>query len=283
MMTRDHAYRMLAWRLKEAGLDSPELDARLLTRAACGCSEIEMIREPGTRLSDEEVARLAGFEVRRLAREPVSRILGTREFWGLAFFVTPAVLDPRADSETLVETALELLAEIEAPRVLDLGTGSGCLLIALLHERNEATGVGLDISQAALDVARRNAQALGVDDRASFRHGDWAQVFDERFDLVIANPPYIPAADIAGLETEVRDHDPCLALDGGADGLDAYRAIAPLLPRLLTARGHGVIELGQGQAGQVTEIFRAADLDVRRVVSDLAGVPRALVAGPRGG
>jgi release factor glutamine methyltransferase len=282
MMTRDHAYRMLAWRLKEAGLDSPELDARLLTRAACGCSEIEMIREPGTRLSDEEVVRLAGFEARRLAREPVSRILGTREFWGLSFFVTPAVLDPRADSETLVETALELLAEIEAPRVLDLGTGSGCLLIALLHERNEATGVGLDISQAALEVARRNAQALGVGDRASFRHGDWAQVFDERFDLVIANPPYIPAADIAGLETEVRDHDPRLALDGGADGLDAYRAIAPLLLRLLTARGHGVIELGQGQAGQVTEIFRAADLDVRRVVSDLAGVPRALVAGLRG-
>lgn len=278
VMTRDHAFRMLGWRLKQAGIANPQLDARLLTQAACDCDEIEMIREPGKKMSEAEEKVLSGFEARRLGGEPVSRILGRREFWGLSFRVTPDTLDPRADSETLIETALGLLAGHGSPAILDLGTGTGCLLIALLHERADAKGLGVDISPAALDVARSNAEANGVVGRASFRHGAWAEGVDERFDLVISNPPYIPGSDIAGLEVEVREHDPRLALDGGADGLEAYRAIALALRGLLAPLGHAVIELGQGQESAVRAIFEGAGLDVSRVVSDLSDIPRALVA-----
>jgi release factor glutamine methyltransferase len=229
-------------------------------------------------MSEAEEKTLAAFEARRLGGEPVSRILGQREFWGLPFRVTPDTLDPRADSETLIETALGLLGDRKSPAILDLGTGTGCLLIALLHERADARGLGVDLSQAALDVARANAEANGVAGRASFRHGAWAEGIAERFDLVISNPPYIPGADISELEIEVREHDPRLALDGGADGLDAYRAIAASLHGLLAPSGHAVIELGQGQERAVRAIFESVGLDVPSVVSDLASVPRALVA-----
>jgi release factor glutamine methyltransferase len=275
---------MLAWRLKQTGLDSPELDARLLTQAACDCDEIEMIREPGKKLSPDEEKKLADFEARRSAGEPVSRILGRREFWGLSFRVAPATLDPRPDSETLVETALGLLGGNKSPSLLDLGTGTGCLLIALLHERSDSHGIGLDLSQGALEIARQNAVDNHVADRASFRHGVWSDDLEARFDLVISNPPYIPSRDIEGLAAEVRNHDPRLALDGGADGLDAYRAIAAALPRLLAPQGRAVIELGQGQDRDVREIFVEAGLKVSGIVPDLGGIPRALVAGlQRGG
>lgn len=281
--TRDHEYRLLAWRFKQAGIANPDLDARLLVQAAARCDDIEMIREPGKRLSDVEMERLRAFEARRLAHEPVSRILGTREFWGLAFEITPATLDPRPDSETLVETALELLRDTQAPTILDIGTGTGCLLIALLHERKDATGVGVDISEAALDVAKRNAAANGCAGRAAFRRANWAEGIDTRFDLVISNPPYIEAGTIAMLEPEVRDFDPYLALDGGMDGLDAYRALADALPRLLRVEGHAVVELGQGQAEAVTGVFSATGLVICQVISDLGLIPRALVATlPRG-
>ena len=279
MNTRDHAARMLGWRLKQAGLPTPELDARLLVRGATGASEIEMIREPGAFISPEEEALLGAYEHRRLAGEPVSRILGRREFWGLDFAVTPAVLDPRADSETLVAAALDLLRGVEAPRILDLGTGSGCLLLALLAERSDALGVGVDISAAALDVARANAVALGLAARAGFVAADWTAGVDGVFDLVVSNPPYIVSAGIAALDAGVRDHDPRLALDGGADGLDAYRALARALPPVLAPRGHAVVELGFGQVDAVAALFGAAGLCVVHVVSDLGGVPRALVAG----
>lgn len=276
--TRDHEYRLMAWRFKQAGIANPELDARLLVQGACGCDEIEMIREPGKRLNETQIGRLRDFEARRLAHEPVARILGTREFWGLSFGLTPATLDPRPDSETLVETALDLLRDVAAPSILDLGTGTGCLLLALLHERQDAHGLGVDLSEEAVGTAMRNALALGLRERASFRRANWADGIDERFDLVISNPPYIPAAIIQTLEPEVRVFDPHLALDGGSDGLDAYRALGAILPRLLTPDGHAVIELGIGQAEAVNAIFMKADLDVMRIVSDLAHVPRALVA-----
>lgn len=278
MTTRDHGWRMLAWRLRQAGVPNPELDARLLVQAACGCDEIEMIREPGMRLGEAEMERLAGFEARRLAREPVSRILGRREFWGLAFSLSPATLDPRPDSETLIETALDCMREIAAPSILDLGTGTGCLLLALLHEREDARGLGIDISAAALDMAKRNAAALGLAARASFREGNWGEGLNGRFDLVISNPPYIARADIAALEEEVRAHDPLRALDGGVDGLDAYRALAQQLPALLKPGVAAVIELGQGQEAAVRALFVAAGLDVAPAAPDLSGVPRALVA-----
>lgn len=276
--TRDHEYRMLAWRFKQAGIENPALDARLLVQAAADCDEIEMIREPGKRLGESELEKLRKFETRRMAHEPVSRILGSREFWGLTFEVTPATLDPRPDSETLIEVALDILRDVAAPRILDIGTGTGCLLVTLLHERADAEGLAVDISEAALDVATRNAAALGCDARAAFRRASWAQGVDERFDLVISNPPYIPTATIATLDEEVRVFDPRLALDGGADGYDAYRAIGDALPRLLAPEGHAVVELGIGQEADVAKIFLEAGLEVREAVADLAGVPRAIVA-----
>lgn len=278
MTTRDHAMRMLSHRLKEAGLPTPALDARILVQAATGASDLEMIREPGTLMTPAEEERLAGWERRRLAREPVSRILGSREFWGLPFTVTAETLDPRADSETLVETALDLLKDIERPRFLDLGTGTGCLLLALLHERQDAVGVGVDLSEGALAVAASNASALGLSARAEFIESEWTENVEGRFDLAVSNPPYIPHGEIAGLAEEVRLHDPMLALDGGEDGLDAYRALARLLPDHLTQGGHAVVELGAGQADAVTAIFEAAGFGVSRIVPDLAGIPRALVA-----
>ncbi|MDO8840612.1 MAG: peptide chain release factor N(5)-glutamine methyltransferase [Parvibaculum sp.] len=279
MNTRDHAARMLGWRLKQAGLPTPELDARLLMRGVTGASEIEMIREPGAFITAAEEAVLASFEARRLAGEPVARILGRREFWGLEFAVTPAVLDPRPDSETLVAAALDLLRGIEAPRILDLGTGSGCLLLAVLHERADARGLGVDISADALAVAQRNAVDLGLVPRAEFLQADWTAGVAGLFDLVISNPPYIASADIAALDRDVRDHDPRRALDGGADGLDAYRALALALPPVLKPGGHAVIELGIGQAAAVAALFEAAGFATTRTVADLAGVPRVLVAG----
>ena len=276
--TRDHEYRMLAWRFKQAGIENPSLDARLLVQAVAGCDEIEMIREPGKRLGEAEVEKLRKLEARRMAHEPVSRILGAREFWGLTFKVTPATLDPRPDSETLIATARDLLASVREPRVLDIGTGTGCLLISLLHERADALGVGVDISEEALAIAARNAASLGCAERAAFRRASWAQGIDERFDLVISNPPYIPSAVIATLDEEVKAFDPRLELDGGTDGYDAYRAIGAELPGLLKAEGNAVVELGIGQDADVAQIFERAGLEVTDVVADLAGIRRAIVA-----
>lgn len=279
LTTRDHAMRMLGVKFRAAGLASPELDARLLVMGVTGASDIEMLREPGTRMSDAEEVHLAECERRRLAGEPVSRILGQREFWGLTFAVTPATLDPRPDSETLVETAAALLRDAAAPRILDLGTGTGCLLLALLHELPQAQGTGVDVSPEALSVAAANAARLGLSARAAFRPGNWTEGLEGKFDLVISNPPYIRHGDIAALEREVREHDPLLALDGGEDGLSAYRALARAIPDVLTQDGHAVIELGLGQAGEVGALFESAGMHVLRTVPDLAGVPRALVAG----
>ena len=195
LTTWDHAMRMLGVRLRAAGLPTPELDARLLVQGVTGASDIAMLREPGTRMSDDEEARLDAFEKRRLAGEPVSRILGLREFWGLPFAVTPATLDPRPDSETLVETALALLCDVARPRILDLGTGTGCLLLSLLHEREDAHGTGADISHEALAVAASNAARLGLSARAVFHQGIWTDGIEGPFDLVISNPPYIRHAD----------------------------------------------------------------------------------------
>lgn len=265
-----------------AGLDEPALDARILLVEAAGLSGHDLIARPERPLGPEAAARLSGFAARRLAREPVWRILGQAEFWGLPFRLSSETLVPRPDTETLVETALGL-CEAPDPRILDLGTGTGCVLVALLHERPRAWGVGLDRSEEACRTARGNARANGVGERAAFLVGDWADALAPRagFDLVVSNPPYIPRGDIAGLAEEVSAHDPARALDGGPDGLDAYRVLLARGGDLVSARGVVAVEVGAGQAEAVAGIGARAGLAPARIADDLAGVAR-VVAFTRG-
>lgn len=276
-LTRDHAWRILAHEFRAAGIATPQLDARLLVMAAAQCREIDMIRDPGARLGPDVAAVLEDYRARRLAREPVSRILGKREFWGLSFSLSAATLDPRPDSEALVEAAIDAIRGRDHPRVLDLGTGTGCLLLSILSDVPDASGIGVDISREALETAIGNARDLGLDERAHFQIGDWLEGIDEQFDLVISNPPYIPHKDILVLEPEVRTHDPQRALDGGDDGLDAYRVLAAGLSRALKHGGVGIIELGIDQAQAVGALFAASGFGAQRLVADLGGVPRVLV------
>jgi release factor glutamine methyltransferase len=232
-----------------------------------------------------QLGRLGAAIDRRVAREPLSHILGHREFWSLDFRVDGSVLDPRPDSETLVEAGLAALAERDRPwRLLDLGTGSGCLLLALLKELPAATGVGVDRSPAALRIAADNADRLGLSGRARFASGDWAVGLAGEFDLILCNPPYIPSHAIAELAPEVALYEPRLALDGGPDGLACYRRLAPQLGPLAAPGGSIVLELGEGQANTVAGLMEGAGLTVGGVKRDLTGRARALVLQPaRGG
>lgn len=258
--------------LDAAGIDGGMRDARLLLLEALGISAEDLVRAPERRLTDEEGRRLSDFARRRLAREPVSRILGTRGFYGRTFRITPATLDPRPCTETVIEAALEL-ADGEGwrdkpIRILDVGTGSGALLVTLLAELPLATGVATDISDGALAMARENAERLGVASRATFLNRRTLDDVDERFHLLVSNPPYIPTGDIASLAPEVRDFDPPSALDGGADGLDLYRALGDGFGAVVLPAGWMVVEVGAGQAADVEAIFRrsavvAAPSDIR--------------------
>ena len=266
-------------RLSAAGLDNARLDARLLVAAALGVEPNALRVAEDRALSADELRRIEDFLSRRIeAREPVSRILGRREFWSLEFRITSAVLDPRPDSETLVEAALALFPERAAPlRVLDLGAGSGCLLLAVLHERPRAAGLGVDASEAALKVAAENAQRLGLAARAQFRAGDWTGGLAERFDLILSNPPYIALSERLSLAPEVLRHDPPGALFAGPDGLDAYRAMLPEIPRLLAPGGAALFEIGATQAAAVANIAHAGGLAVIEARGDLAGRERCLI------
>jgi release factor glutamine methyltransferase len=264
---------------RAAGLDTAELDARWLVAAAAGHAAQDVVLhehkdvEPGAAAHARDLAR------RRLGGEPVDRILGQREFWGLTFRLSPATLSPRPDTETIVEAALDHLPEDGRPlRILDLGTGSGAILLALLSERRSAHGVGVDRSAEAARTARGNARLQGLSHRAMFVVGDWAAALCGPFDVVTANPPYLATPEIERLDPLVRDHDPILALAAGEDGLDAYRAILPQLPALLAPHSAAVLEIGLGQEGPVTALARGAGLapagPARR---DLGGISRALV------
>jgi len=247
--------------------------------AALGLSTAEVIARPQRHLGEEEQVRIGAIARRVIAREPLSRVLGHREFWGLDFALSPDTLDPRPESETLVEAVLARLTDRDsAYRFLDLGTGSGCLLLALLSEYPKASGVGVDVAFGAAAAARHNAERFGSPGRACFIVGHWGGALAGGFDAVVANPPYIATAELAGLPPEVRDHDPRRALDGGADGLAAYRAIAGELPRLLMPGGLFIGEIGAGQAEMAARIVAAAGLAVEDIAADLAGVPRALIA-----
>lgn len=267
-------------RLEAAGVDTPVLDARLLLEAGAGIARLDIITDPRRVLSDAQAAAVEALTRRRETREPISHILGRKAFWSLDLAVTPDVLTPRPETELLVHVALEMLTPGASARVLDLGLGSGAILLAVLTERPNATGVGVDASGAALAVARHNADALGLAARLTLQHGDWCLGMEGPFDLVLSNPPYIPSQEIAGLEPEVARHEPRLALDGGVDGLDAYRAILAGLPRLLAPDGGFALEVGRCQAERVEALARAQGLVTATTRMDLQGVPR-VVTGKR--
>lgn len=274
----------LAALLRRAGVESADLDARLLVCAAADISHTALVADPDVPLDEGELARVAAFAQRRLAREPVSRILARREFWGLSLAVGPAVLDPRPDTEGVVAAVLNALRgrENDPLRLLDLGTGSGAILLALLHELPNAFGVGVERSAGACRVAAANVAATGSGGRAALVRGSWTDALAGRFDVVVSNPPYIPSGAIAGLAPDVRDHDPAEALDGGPDGLDAYRALLPHLPALLAPRGVAAVECGWDQAPAVAGLMRASGLAGVVVSTDLAGHERVVVARPCG-
>jgi release factor glutamine methyltransferase len=270
--------------LAAVGIESFAADARLLLCAAGGLQAKDLIRDPETALGEATMARLAPMAERRAAREPLSRILGSREFWGLPLTLSPDVLDPRPDTETLVEAVLrELPEKRHAPlRILDLGVGSGAILCALLKEFDCAFGVGVDISTRAAAVAQANLGACDVASRAAIVVGAWTSALRGPFDIVVSNPPYIPSGEIAGLESEVRDHDPVLALDGGRDGLDAYRDIARQIGPLLGADGRLFLEVGAGQASEVITILERNRITDLTAYKDLAGLDRVVRGGARG-
>ena len=263
-----------ARRLHAAAIDNPRLEARLLLGHAYDLSLEDLLRDPDVAA---DPALLEPLLQRRLMHEPLAYILGHREFWSLDFAVSPATLIPRPDSETLIEAAIEAFAGRAPPsRVLDLGTGTGCLLLAALHEFPAATGVGVDRSPVAARLAGQNAASLGMADRAAFLCADWDTALAARFDLVLSNPPYIPTSDVLGLQSEVARFEPLTALDGGIAGLDAYIHIIPRLSALLQPNGVGIVELGIGLAAPVLRLAASAGLDAA-VRDDLAGVPRAVV------
>ena len=280
-LTVDAARRALAARFNAAHLDSADLDARLLLGSALKLDLTGLIASGARRLTAGEAELVEAFTARRLHGEPVARILGWKEFWGLPLKLSAETLVPRPDTETVVEFALELLRDQPAPdralRILDIGTGTGAILLALLSERPEAFGVGTDISESALQTARENAAALGVASRAGFVACSYAAALKGPFDLMVSNPPYVRSADIAGLAEEVRTYDPRAALDGGADGLAAYRALIPQAMQLLADGGVLVVEAGYGQAREIEGLMAAAGIAVAGPPkADLAGIPRAV-------
>ncbi|TNE40827.1 MAG: peptide chain release factor N(5)-glutamine methyltransferase [Alphaproteobacteria bacterium] len=263
--------------LKKAGVEDARRDAALLLASILAKDSGFLHREPDYLLSEDEDDAFDTAVGRRVKREPVSHILGRREFWSLEFAVGPEVLDPRPDSETLIAAALAACEENVNPRkILDLGTGSGCLLLSLLSELPKAQGLGIDASEAALRVAAENAAMLQLDTRARFRTGNWCAGLQESFDLVISNPPYIADKDVDTLAPEVREYEPRLALAGGADGLDCYRIILSELFAVLEPGGLAVFELGIGQAERVSHLMTAAGLQNIARHRDLAGIERCL-------
>lgn len=265
--------------LKVAGIETPELDARFLVEGTLDLSPAEIRLAPDRPVTEEERARVETAAARRAAREPVGRILGRRDFWTLELGLSPATLEPRPDTETVVEATLAAVPDRTAPlRLLDLGTGTGCLLLALLAELPNATGLGIDISPEAAETAGANAALNDLTDRARFRVGDWGEGLDEVFNIVVSNPPYIPTDDVGGLDPEVRLFDPLRALDGGGDGLDCYRIIAAQAPGLLVPGGLLALEVGRDQSEAVAGLVEAAGLSVTGVFRDLGGVERCVRA-----
>ncbi len=268
-------------RLKAAGIDSPSIDARLLLEAATGAGRVDILTDPYRVVPHEQIAALDTMIDRRLKREPVSRILGKKGFWKIMLNVTPDVLSPRPDTEVILDVVTRAFPAHRAFEMIDLGTGSGAILLATLAERAGARGVGTDISTEAIAVARENAANLDLNSRCTFIRTDWAAGFaDDSFDLVVSNPPYIPSGDIPGLDPEVREHDPHLALDGGPDGLQPYRDLAPQIARILRPGGIFAVEIGHDQGEAVKALFEQAGFADVKVVKDLGDRDRVVTNGP---
>jgi len=265
--------------LSQAGLEGTRRHARRLVAAVLDLTPAEVVRCQ-ERVLDEQQAGRVRLALNRMAeREPLSRILGRREFWGLEFALSADTLDPRPETETVVEAVLRRVLDREAPlRFLDLGTGTGCILLALLSEFPAAIGLGVDMAAAAAITASRNAAALGLAERAHFVVGDWGAALTGAFEVIVSNPPYVASASLANLPREVALYDPCLALDGGADGLGAYRSLVEDLPRLLKPGAVFVGEVGLGQASAVEAILQTSGLAIERCEHDLAGIARCVVA-----
>ena len=283
----DAARRALAVRLKDNGIDSPELDARLLIGAALHLDHTGLAIHNTRQIMPAEADIIESFAQRRMAHEPIARILGHKEFWGLDLRLSKATLVPRPDTETVVEAALEFIRSNpmlgEEIRIADIGTGSGAILLALLNELDRATGTGTDISCEALATAELNARQLGINDRTSFVQRNYADALPGPFELIVSNPPYIRSLDIQALDTEVRDNDPHLALDGGPDGLDAYREIIPQAAKLLVPGGGLIVEVGYDQSGQVSQMMQAAGFSLPHPPrADLGGILR-VVTGQKAG
>lgn len=287
-MSRAEALKAAGARLTAAGVDSPRLDAEVLLASALGCERTDLFAEPAREMAAPELHRFEAMVARRLNREPVAQILGAKEFWGLDFKVSDATLTPRPDSETLVGAVLEAVDASARGRdhawsILDLGTGSGCLLLAVLSELPGASGLGIDVSEPALDVARENAHRLGLAARCRFTRRDWRDglaAVAGRFDLVVANPPYIPTVALAALAPEVAAHEPRIALDGGDDGLAAYGSILDRAGGILAPEARLFFEVGAGQAGQVETLIAKAGLQPCGRRRDLAGHARVVLARP---
>lgn len=267
-------------RLGAGGIDDAARDAKLLAQHVLGCDSLGLSLSENQSLPSEARTQLDAAIARRLAGEPVARILGKKEFYGLEFALNATTLVPRPETELLVDAGIEALKAHEAPVFLDLGTGSGCIAISLLCHLPQARAVATDISAEALEQAAANAATHGVQDRITFRQGEWFEPLDAnlRYDMILSNPPYIRAADIAGLAPEVRIFDPVLALDGGEDGLDPYRVLVKGAADRLTPQGTVAVEHGQGQAEAVAQLFGQAGFGRIDHLRDLAGIERVVIA-----
>lgn len=278
MVTIQELYKKMCHTLEQAGVDSLRRDARFLMQQATGLDEADFIASPDKEVAQDICDEIERYIKKRVAGEPVSRIFGAREFWGLEFEVTPDTLDPRPDTETLIEAVLASVEDKKAPlRIVDLGTGTGCILIALLSELPNATGVAVDVSAQALEVAKRNAERHGLSDRLETVQGSWMEPLEGQvFDLIVSNPPYIPAGDIEGLSSEVKNHDPVLALSGGKNGLECYKKIFSQIKNHLNGQNRAFLEIGFDQLESVTRLAEESNLCVCDSTPDIAGIPRVV-------
>jgi release factor glutamine methyltransferase len=280
MILSDFISRAIA-QLKDASIDNSQLDARLLVCHGLRCSRVDILSQPDRLLNKDELSNLEKLISRRLNHEPVARIIGSREFWGLDFALNEATLEPRPDTETLIETILSVCHQKSlldgTKRILDLGTGTGCILLSLLHELPQATGLGIDINPDAVLQATQNAFSLKLDKRSVFREGNWLKGINEKFDIIVSNPPYIQTSDISHLMPEVRQYDPLLALDGGEDGLKSYSLLIPQIRNMLNPSGFVAFEVGINQATAVKNLLEESAFADIKVYKDLGGIERCLL------